>query len=47
MSKVLFSPEDRRVPYIRIQTRQLDALKNMRIVVAIDSWPVDSKHPLV
>jgi hypothetical protein len=46
-ARVLFSPEDRRVPYVRIQTRQLDTLQNMRIVVSIDSWPTDSKYPLV
>jgi exosome complex exonuclease DIS3/RRP44 len=45
--RVLFSPEDKKVPYIRIQTRQLDALMDQRIVVAIDAWPVDSRYPTV
>eukprot|EP00042_Codosiga_hollandica_P046300 m.485558 g.485558 ORF g.485558 m.485558 type:complete len:1099 (+) comp57208_c0_seq10:182-3478(+) len=45
-SKVMFSAEDRRIPYVRIQTKQADALQGMRIIVAIDSWPVDSRNPL-
>jgi exosome complex exonuclease DIS3/RRP44 len=45
--RVLFSPEDKKVPYVKIQTRQLDTLMDHRIVVAIDSWPVDSRYPLV
>jgi exosome complex exonuclease DIS3/RRP44 len=36
---------DRRLPKIRIQTRQASALLDQRIVVAIDDWPIDSPHP--
>lgn len=40
-----FVPAEKRIPFIRIETRQYDKLKNQRIVVAIDSWPIDSKYP--
>ena len=43
---VFFVPQDRRVPRIRIQTRQADALDAMRIVVCIDSWPAESRSPM-
>ncbi|TDH71365.1 hypothetical protein CCR75_006597 [Bremia lactucae] len=39
-------PVDRKVPKIKIQTRQQEALMDKRILVAIDSWPVDSAFPL-
>eukprot|EP00884_Botryococcus_braunii_P014654 jgi/Botrbrau1/2318/Bobra.39_1s0007.1 len=42
---VLFSPMDRRFPIIRINTSQGDMLVDKRIVVAIDSWEVDSAYP--
>jgi exosome complex exonuclease DIS3/RRP44 len=45
MSRYLFVPNDRNIPFIRVETRQYDALKSQRIVVAIDSWPRDSKYP--
>ncbi|XP_037088465.1 DIS3-like exonuclease 1 [Pollicipes pollicipes] len=41
----LVVPFDRRVPKIRIQTRQADTLKTQRFVVRIDSWPVSSRYP--
>eukprot|EP00967_Tisochrysis_lutea_P032839 scaffold38860_cov18-Tisochrysis_lutea.AAC.1 len=34
------------IPCYRIQTRQADSLMDKRLVVAIDSWPSDSTHPL-
>lgn len=46
MTRYLFVPNERRIPVIRIETRQYDILKNQRLVVAIDSWPRDSKYPL-
>ncbi|KAF1324731.1 Exosome complex exonuclease rrp44, partial [Globisporangium splendens] len=42
----LFVPIDRKVPKIKIQTRQQDTLMDKRILVAIDSWPADSKFPI-
>ncbi|XP_064637468.1 exosome complex exonuclease RRP44-like [Lineus longissimus] len=41
----LFRAAERRIPKIRIQTRQAAALTGMRIVVAIDSWPRNSRYP--
>ncbi|KAJ2556022.1 exosome catalytic subunit dis3 [Coemansia sp. RSA 1933] len=37
---------DRRIPKIKIRTRQLDVLSGQRFVVAIDSWPKESRYPL-
>ncbi|KAE8890822.1 Exosome complex exonuclease RRP44 A [Phytophthora fragariae] len=42
----LVVPVDRKVPKIKIQTRQQEALMDKRLLVAIDSWPADSKFPL-
>lgn len=42
----LVVPVDRKVPKIKIQTRQQDTLMDKRLLVAIDSWPADSKFPL-
>jgi exosome complex exonuclease DIS3/RRP44 len=44
-TSVLVEPVDRRIPRIRIQTRQRDVLIGKRIVVAIDSWPTTSRYP--
>ncbi|KAK4337208.1 hypothetical protein RND71_043307 [Anisodus tanguticus] len=41
----LFVPAEKKIPFIRIETRQYHNLKNQRIIVAIDSWPRDSKFP--
>ncbi|KAJ2891382.1 exosome catalytic subunit dis3, partial [Coemansia aciculifera] len=37
---------DRRIPKIKIRTRQVDVLSGQRFVVAIDSWPKESRYPL-
>uniref|UniRef100_A0A1E1X5G1 Exosome complex exonuclease RRP44 n=1 Tax=Amblyomma aureolatum TaxID=187763 RepID=A0A1E1X5G1_9ACAR len=42
----LFVPAERRIPKIRIETRQAETLCRQRIVVSIDSWPKDSRYPL-
>lgn len=34
------------IPWIRIQTRQRDALSDKRILVAMDSWPPWCRHPI-
>lgn len=44
-SRHLFVPADRKIPRIRIETRQAEQLKNKRIIVAIDSWPRNSRYP--
>ncbi|KAG1933606.1 exosome complex exonuclease RRP44 [Pimephales promelas] len=41
----LFTPADRRIPRIRIETRQAATLVGRRIMVAIDGWPKNSRYP--
>ncbi|XP_018423932.1 PREDICTED: exosome complex exonuclease RRP44 [Nanorana parkeri] len=41
----LFTPADRRIPRIRIETRQSSTLEGQRIIVAIDGWPRISRYP--
>uniref|UniRef100_A0A8C1GWW8 Exosome complex exonuclease RRP44 n=1 Tax=Cyprinus carpio TaxID=7962 RepID=A0A8C1GWW8_CYPCA len=41
----LFTPADRRIPRIRIETRQAANLAGQRIMVAIDGWPKNSRYP--
>ncbi|KAK9797008.1 hypothetical protein WJX73_004308 [Symbiochloris irregularis] len=41
----LVVPVEKRFPFIRIQTRQADALMDKRIVVVIDGWEADSMFP--
>ncbi|KAI4469610.1 ribonuclease [Holotrichia oblita] len=41
----LFLPADRKIPKIRIETRQAETLKTQKIIVAIDSWPRNSRYP--
>ena len=45
MTRHLFTPAERRIPRIRIETRQAQTLIGQRIVVAIDFWPKHSKYP--
>ncbi|XP_076762263.1 exosome complex exonuclease RRP44-like protein Dis3 [Xylocopa sonorina] len=42
----LFIPAERKIPKIRIETRQYGMLSKQRIIVAIDSWPRNSRYPL-
>lgn len=42
----LFVASEKRIPKIRIETRQAETLKNQRIIVNIDCWPRDSRYPL-
>ena len=42
---VLFIPSDRRVPRVRVRTRQGPALAGMRVIVAIDEWDSHSHFP--
>ncbi|XP_076648306.1 exosome complex exonuclease RRP44-like protein Dis3 [Halictus rubicundus] len=44
--KHLFVPAERKIPKIRIETRQYELLRKQRIIVAIDSWPRNSRYPL-
>ena len=45
IAHALFVSKDRRIPKIRIQTRQLENLLDKRIVVAVDSWDRLSRYP--
>lgn len=42
----LFVPAERKIPKIRIETRQASVLSSQKIMVAIDSWPRTSRYPL-
>jgi len=43
----IFVPAERKISKVRIETRQADTLSSQRIIVAIDSWPRNSRYPLV
>ena len=45
MTRHLFTPAERRIPRIRIETRQAKTLIGQRIIVVIDCWPKHSKYP--
>jgi exosome complex exonuclease DIS3/RRP44 len=45
VAHALFISKDRRIPKIRIKTRQLGNLLDERIVVAVDSWDCLSRYP--
>ena len=40
-----FIPADRRIPRVRLVTRQAENLLGKRIIVSIDSWPRTSRFP--
>lgn len=42
----LFVPAEKKIPRVRIETRQSDLLASQRILVALDSWPRNSRYPL-
>lgn len=42
----LFVPVDKKIPRIRVSTRQKEVFKNSRLLVTIDDWPRDSVYPL-
>ena len=43
---VFLIPMDKRIPKIRIRTRQADVLLGKRILVTIDSWDQESRYPI-
>ncbi|KAL8694348.1 MAG: hypothetical protein Q9218_000985 [Villophora microphyllina] len=43
---VFLIPMDKRVPKIRLRTRQVDELVGKRVLVTIDSWDQDSRYPV-
>ncbi|OMJ22030.1 Exosome complex exonuclease RRP44 [Smittium culicis] len=46
LSSVYMLPMDRKIPKIKIRTRQAKELVGKRVLVALDSWPADSRYPL-
>lgn len=44
-NQLVFIPLDRRVPKIKVMSRQWDTLKSQRVVVAIDGWDTKSLLP--
>lgn len=45
-TKHLFISAERKIPKIRIETRQAEHLSRNKIVVAIDQWPRHSRYPM-
>lgn len=43
---VFLVPMDKRVPKIRVRTRQAASLLGKRVLVAVDSWGRDSRYPV-
>ena len=43
---VFLIPMDKRIPKIRLRTRQADELLGKRVLVTIDSWDQDSRYPM-
>lgn len=43
---VLFLPANKRIPKIRIDSKQITELLDKRILVQIDSWPITSYYPV-
>lgn len=39
----IFVPAERKIPKVRIETRQAEQLKSQRIIIAIDQWPRHSR----
>ncbi|CCW60883.1 unnamed protein product [Phytomonas sp. EM1] len=46
MLSLLFRPKDNRIPRIRITTRHANDLKDKRLSVVIDDWPLNCSFPL-
>ena len=42
----IFVPAEKKIPKIRIETRQMDTLAGQRIIVAVDAWPRTSRYPV-
>eukprot|EP00088_Acartia_fossae_P011168 TRINITY_DN15618_c0_g1_i4.p1 TRINITY_DN15618_c0_g1~~TRINITY_DN15618_c0_g1_i4.p1 ORF type:complete len:992 (-),score=249.26 TRINITY_DN15618_c0_g1_i4:1-2976(-) len=42
----IFVAAEKKIPKVRIETRQSDKLIGQRIIVAIDSWPRSSRYPV-
>lgn len=45
-SHCLFIPVNRRIPKVRIETRQVEYLKTLKLAVCITRWPRSSRYPI-
>ncbi|KOS20263.1 Exosome complex exonuclease dis3 [Escovopsis weberi] len=46
LESVFLIPMDKKIPKIRLRTRQVSELLGKRLLVTIDSWSRDSRHPV-
>ena len=46
LQMVFFIPMDKRIPKIRVRTRQAGDLVGKRVLITIDSWERDSRYPM-
>jgi len=42
-----FFPDNKKIPKVRIETRNVDRFEGQKIVAQIDQWPVSSRNPVV
>ena len=42
----IYVPAEKKIPKIRIETRQSTILSGQRIIVAVDAWPRTSRYPV-
>lgn len=42
-----FFPDNKKLPKVRIETRNVDRFEGQKIVAQIDQWPVSSRFPVV
>lgn len=43
----MFLPDNKKLPRVRIETRNVDRFDGKKIVVQIDQWPITSRFPIV
>jgi exosome complex exonuclease DIS3/RRP44 len=46
LTTVFLMPMDKRIPKVRIRTRQIEELLGKRVLATIDSWERDSRYPV-
>lgn len=42
-----FFPDNKKMPKVRIETRNVDRFEGQKIVAQIDQWPISSRFPVV
>ncbi len=43
----MFLPDNKKLPRVRIETRNVDRFDGKKIVIQIDQWPITSRFPIV